>query len=140
MISQENLGIVRRLFQELEAGLKRGNIFGAVDAGLIHSDCVWIIPPDAPIPGTFYGLEGFEAFMRRWIEDFDDWSDRVESLIDAGEDRVLVVIRQRIVGKGNRTPLEWRQGQVYELEGGRVIRIRNYLRPAQAFKAAGLSE
>jgi hypothetical protein len=32
------------------------------------------------------------------------------------------------------------QGIVYELEGGLIIRMRNYLDPADALEAAGLSE
>jgi len=139
-MSQENVEIVRRVFEELDAGLERGNVSGAFDAGLIAPDYEWIIPPGTPLSGTYQGREGWEAFMRVWTENFEDWSARVDRFIDAGDDRVLVIVRQTAVGRGSGAPVEWSQGQIYELEGGRVIRVRNYLDPAQAFEAAGLSE
>ena len=139
-MSQENVEIVRRAFEELGAGLERGNLSGAFDAGLLAPDCEWIIPPDAPLPGTYRGREGWEAFMRLWIENFEGWSAHVERFVEVGDDRVLVIVRQTAVGKGSGAPVELRQGQIYELEGGRVVRIRNYLHPGQALEAAGLSE
>ena len=78
--------------------------------------------------------------MRGWTKDFEDWSLRVERLIDAGNDRVVALIHQSGTGKGSGVPVEWKVGQVYELEDGRSARVRNYLSHAEALEAAGLSE
>ena len=78
--------------------------------------------------------------MRIWTEDFEDWSVELERAIDAGEDRVVAVFHQRAIGKASRAPVELHQGMVYELEDGRVIRMRNYVDPADALKAVGLTE
>jgi hypothetical protein len=37
--------------------------------------------------------------MRVWTEQFDDFSLQVERLIDAGDDRVVALIRQSATGK-----------------------------------------
>jgi len=37
-------------------------------------------------------------------------------------------------------PVEWKNGQVWELKDGRVVRSRNYLNHADALDAAGLRE
>jgi len=78
--------------------------------------------------------------MRTWIGSFADWSFRIERLIDAGDDQVVVLAHQTATGKGSGVPVELHLGQVQELEDGRVIRVRNYLEHAEALEAAGLSE
>ena len=37
-------------------------------------------------------------------------------------------------------PVELKVGQVYELEDGRLVRVRNYLSHAEALEATGLRE
>ncbi len=138
-MAEENVEIARRAFEELEAGLKRGSVSGAWEAGLMAPDIEWIIPPDTPLSGTYRGLEGWEEFARAWLENFEDWTVRAERFIDAGDGRVVTVVRQTAVGKGSGASVELLQGQIWDFEGGRVIRIRNYQYPEQAFKAAGLS-
>jgi ketosteroid isomerase-like protein len=62
------------------------------------------------------GREGFVEFMRTWTEQFEDRSVRVERLIDAGDDRVVALVHQSATGKGSGAPVEWHQGQVWELK------------------------
>jgi ketosteroid isomerase-like protein len=78
--------------------------------------------------------------MRTWTEDFEGWSIELERLIDAGGDRVVALHRHLATGKGSGVPVEMHQGIVYELEDGRVIRMRHYSDPAEALEAAGLRE
>jgi ketosteroid isomerase-like protein len=84
------------------------------------------------------GREGFVEFMRTWTEDFEDWSIRLERLIDAGNDRVVALLHQAATGKGSGVPVELHFALLYELEAGRVVRMRNYVDLAQALEAAGL--
>ena len=78
--------------------------------------------------------------MRTWTEDFEDFSIELERVIDAGDDRVVGLFRQTATGKGSGAPVELHTGLVYELEDGRIIRMRNFLDPAEALEAAGLQE
>ena len=89
---------------------------------------------------VYRGREGFVEFMRTWIGSFADWSFRIERLIDAGDDQVVVLAHQTATGKGSGVSVELHLGQVQELEDGRVIRVRNDLEHAEALEAAGLSE
>jgi hypothetical protein len=43
-------------------------------------------------------------------------------------------------GKASGVPVEWHGGMVIELRDGRAIRTTNYVEPAEALEAAGLSE
>jgi ketosteroid isomerase-like protein len=138
-MSQENVEIVRRLFEEFQAGMERGDP-GAWASEAVADDYEWIT--DVPIEGrsVWRGGERFVEFVRAWTEDFEDWSIRVERWIDAGDDRVVALTHQSATGKGSGVPVELKVGQVYELEDGRVARVRNYLSQADALEAAGLSE
>jgi ketosteroid isomerase-like protein len=89
---------------------------------------------------VFRGREEFVDFFRTWMEQFDEYSFRVERIIDAGDDRVVSILHQRGVGKASGVPVEWQMGQVLEFEGGRLNRARNYASPAEALEAAGLRE
>jgi ketosteroid isomerase-like protein len=86
------------------------------------------------------GREGFVEFIGTWTAEFDDWSIRVERLIDAGEDRVVSLTVQTATGKESGVPVDMHIGQVVEVEDGRQVRITNYLTHAEALEAAGLEE
>jgi ketosteroid isomerase-like protein len=139
-MSQENVEIVRRVFEEFQAGMERGDPGAFFDSETVADDYEWIT--DAPLDGTslWRGREGFVEFVRTWTEEFEDWSIQVERWIDAGDDRVVALTHQSATGKGSGVPVELNLGQVYELEDGRIARVRNYLGHAEALEAAGLRE
>jgi ketosteroid isomerase-like protein len=140
-MSEENVEIVRDVFDAFEAGLESGGTAEAFDLGSnFAADAEWIPVPEVPGPTNYRGREGFIEFMRTWTEDWEGWSLRLERLIDAGDDRVVALVHQRATGKGSGVPVEAHSGMVFEFEDGRVIRMRNYLHAAQALEAAGLSE
>jgi ketosteroid isomerase-like protein len=140
-MSEENVEKVRRAVDEFQAGLMRGDPGAFFDLDFVADDYEWIFERGAvvPEPLVWRRREGFEEFIRIWTEDFDEWSIRVE-LIDAGDDRVVGLTHQSATGKGSGVPVELKVGQVHELEGGRMIRVTNYLSHAEALEAAGLSE
>jgi ketosteroid isomerase-like protein len=139
-MSEENVEIVRRVFEEFQAGMERGDPGALFDSEAVADDYEWIV--DAPLDGrsVWRGREGFVEFVRTWTEEFEDWSIQVERWIDAGDDRVVALTHQSATGKASGAPVELNLGQVYELQDGRIARVRNYLGHAEALEAAGLSE
>jgi ketosteroid isomerase-like protein len=139
-MSQENVDVVRRLIEEFQAGMERGDVGPSLKSENLADDFEWI-PADVPGTLTTYrGRDAFLEFMRTWTEDFENWSVELDRLIDASDDRVVGLFHQRATGKGSGVPVELQQGMVYELEDGRVIRMCNYADPTEALKAAGLAE
>src|SRR6266540_6743722 len=136
-MSEENVEVVRRLFEEFQVGLERGDPGAFLDSPTVADDYEWIFE-DAELEGrsVWRGREGFVEFMRTWTEDFEGWSIQFE-LIDAGEDRVVALTHQSATGRKSSVPVELNVGQVYELEAGRLARVRNYLTHAEALEAAG---
>jgi ketosteroid isomerase-like protein len=139
-MSHENVEIVRRMFEEFQAGMERGDPGAFFDSETVADDYEWITDPPLDGRSVWRGREGFVEFMRTWTEDFEDWSIHVERWIDAGDDRVVALTHQSATGKGSGVPVELNLAQVYELEDGRMIRARNYLSHADALEAAGLQE
>ena len=138
-MSEENVEIVRRLFEVFRDGFRRGDFVAGFDAGLASEELEWITVPGVGL-GTYRGREGFVEFMNIWTADFEDWWIELDELIDAGDDRVVAIYRQTAVGKVSRVPVEFHQGSVHDLQDGRVIRIRHFSTPAEAREAAGLSD
>ena len=140
-MSEENVEIVRGLYEEWDAGLERGDFGANFDLEALADDYEWIVPEGFEGGRTVWrGREEFVEFFRTWTEDFEDWSVRVERLIDAGDDRVVALTLQSATGKESGARVEWHMGQVQELKDGRLIRTWNYFTQAEALEAAGLSE
>ncbi len=139
-MSEENVEIVRQLAEALQRASERGDPGAIFDTGQLADDWEWVLT--APFEGksVWRGRQGWVEFMRAWTREFEDYSLQIEQLIDAGDDRVVVIYRQRATGKGSGIPVELHSGQIMELRDGRVIRTRNYVDPAQALEAAGLRE
>jgi ketosteroid isomerase-like protein len=139
-MSEENVEIVRRLFEAFQDGFQRGDPGAVFDSGLLAADLEWRPFPGFPGPHSYRGRDGFVEFWRTWTEDFEGWSVENERLIDAPDERIVALVHQSATGKESGVPVELHFGMVYELDDGRVTRIRNYPDPAQALEAAGLSE
>jgi ketosteroid isomerase-like protein len=134
-MSQENVEVVRRVFEQFQAGMERGD----PGAGLSAPDIEWVTPQ---FEGrrVWRGREGFVEFVRAWTEGFEDWSLQVERLIDAGGDRVVVLTHQSATGKASGVPVELDSGVIYEVQDGRIIRGSLYGSHGEALEAAGLRE
>lgn len=141
-MSEENVETARRIAENFRAALERGHFHESLseDAGLLDPDWEWVPAAEGPETERYRGYDGFQRFMESWTEGFDQWWFEVEQFIDAGPACVVAIVRQGATGKESRVPVEIEQGLLFEFEAGRVIRMRNFLHPAEALKAAGLSE
>jgi ketosteroid isomerase-like protein len=139
-MSQENVEVVRKAIDGFQAGLARGDPGAVFDSGTIAPDAEWIPAPNTlGVRPVYRGREGFIEFMGTWTEDFE-WAIDVERVLDAGDHRVLALFHQHATGKRSGATVELHMGQLYELENGRVIRVRNFNDRADALEAAGLQE
>ena len=140
-MSQENVEIVRRIYEAWWAGLERGDPVAAFDTAPIAED--FEIRTEAiALEGrsVWRGREELREWFRTWTGEFKDWSLRVERLIDVGDDRVVALTHQSAIGRESRAPVEMKAGVVWELKDGLAVRNTNYLTHAEALEAAGLSE
>ena len=139
-MSQENVEIVRRGLEAFQRALEGDDPGAAFDTGLLADDWEWVLQNPFEGKSVWRGRQEYVEFVRAWTGEFEDYSIRFEQLIDAGDDRVVIIYRQRGTGKGSGVPIDMHGGMISELRDGRVIRTTNYPDPAEALEAAGLEE
>jgi ketosteroid isomerase-like protein len=131
-VSQENVEIVRRMFEAYAHG------GFAAAATFAHPDFEMSLMADHPLGGRTYRAGEAGDAMLDFVNSFQDFRASGEEFIDAG-DRVIVAVRER--GKA-REGVEFEQtfGVLYTLHDGKVSRMEWFDTPAEALKAVGLEE
>jgi ketosteroid isomerase-like protein len=133
-MSQENVEIVRRLFERWAVGDLTGDCF---DRDLEYSR----IGAETPgLEGRWLGRDEMAASMRDYLRAFSDLRIEAERIVDLSEDRVLVLSRHTARGKQSGVPIEHEIGDLLTLRDGKIVRFDSYWNRAQALEAAGLSE
>jgi ketosteroid isomerase-like protein len=127
-VSQQNLELVRRIYDawNRDASVRE----------FISEDVEYVNPRYAVEPGTRVGRKSF-AVVRDTYEDF---KIRVERLIDAGDEDVVVLARYTASGTASGVPLEGEHGHVWTLRAGQAVRFRWFNSHAEALAATGLPE
>ena len=105
-------------------------------------DIVWDMShSDVPEQGVYHGHDGVRTFFQDWaFEPFDEYYAHAEQFWDAGS-CVVVRVRQGGRGRGSGAPVEMpRVWQVYDLRGGKAVRVAVYPTEREALDAVGLRE
>jgi ketosteroid isomerase-like protein len=139
-MSQENVEIVRAALQRLGPNTDRDDwIHEFLDA-----EIEWHDTPTYPSAGVYIGHEAFSRHAAEYEDAWADWGIEIEDIRAAG-DRVVARIRYRGVGKQSGAPITGgletpSTGAVFELRGGRIVRVVQFVTHAEALEAVGPSE
>ena len=141
-MSQENVEIVRRALEVATEAINHGDdpIARLFEQGIFAQECRFIPPQGIPGGKPFVGQEEISDWYRTWTEEFVDYRWSPEKVIDAGDDRVVAVVRQSAKGRESGAAVELRAGFAYTLGGGKIVEVVNYADPREALEAVGLSE
>jgi ketosteroid isomerase-like protein len=90
--------------------------------------------------GPIHGKDAVRAYVQDWQDTFDDLTSELVELIDAGEDNVVAVFRNRGRAKLSGVETELTYAALYTFRDGKVARGREYWTREEALEAAGLSE
>jgi ketosteroid isomerase-like protein len=90
--------------------------------------------------GSGGGLAELVEMWREWIEPWEVYWTEVEDFIDAGDDRVLVLIRDHGRLQGSGAEIDLIAASLWTLRNGKIARIEFYVSREQALEAAGLRE
>jgi ketosteroid isomerase-like protein len=132
-VSQENVEIVQRVF----AAYAEGG-FASV-AEFIHPDFEMRQMAHHFLSGTYRGTNAAKS-MTDFTRHFEDFRADPEEFRDAGDDRVVVAIRERGRPRGGTVELDQLFGVVYTLRDGKIAYMEWFNSPAEALKAVGLEE
>jgi ketosteroid isomerase-like protein len=132
-MSEENVEVVRRLYE----ALNRGDLEGAIE--MTDPNIRYDLSERVFNPAVYQGHDGIRRFSAEVDEVWDEF--RVEPLdfIDVG-DKIIVSHLVHARGKGSGVDVELPSTSVYTLREGKVLAIRMYREHDQALEAARLKE
>jgi ketosteroid isomerase-like protein len=146
-MSQENVELVRRLLGPFEQGdiapLFRDETIAATitaaSAPFATSDFECVFVREDVGRAAYSGLDGLRAAWLDWLEPWESYHPGVEDVIDAGNDRVVVLTRDQARPKGSSAETEFLGAPVWTVRDGKVARIEFYWDRSEGLAAAGLA-
>ncbi len=129
-MSEQNLEIVERAVaavneQDLDAYLA------------CCTDDVELTTPLDGLAGVYKGAEGIRRFFSDLGDTTPDFKIEIEHLSPVGASRVLAFMRVTATGRSSGIPTATETGNIYDVAGGRIKRIRIFVDREEALKAAG---
>jgi ketosteroid isomerase-like protein len=121
-----NLDLVRRIYEEFNATLE-------LPRWALRDDVEWQPPSDEPDNAARFGAQVVTAYVREWASTFDDYRCDLDDLIERGDCIVAPVhLHGRIGTSGQELSIPLTQ--VWTIEDGLVVRVREYRTTAEALE------
>jgi ketosteroid isomerase-like protein len=133
-MSQENVEVVQRGV----ASLREGRIEEWFD--LLDPEFEWDLTRTNPDGQVYRGYAGAREVMEGWLGTWDEYDVDIEDVLEAEDDRVVMVLRERGRMKASSAWAEQVRGTVFTLRRGKVVHAVEYQDRSSALEAAGLRE
>ena len=126
-MSQADLQLVARIYEDINNTLE-------LPRWALRDDIEWQPPGDEPDNAFRFGADAVTAYVREWASTFDDYRCEVDELIERGESIVAAVhLHGRIGDQGQELSISL--AQVWTIDDGAVVRVREYRTKAEALDA-----
>jgi ketosteroid isomerase-like protein len=132
-VSQENVEIVQRIYEEINVRLE-------FPPEWFDPDCVTDWTDVAPDAQLIRGIDATNALIGAYFGTFENFHVTVDEVMYADQQRVVVAIRDRGQMKGSDVQITSQYCHVWTLRDGKVVRLSSHADKAGALKAVGLSE
>ena len=90
--------------------------------------------------GVYSGPQAWRTYLDDMSGAWADWRIDAPRLIEAPEDRVVLIYRLVGTGRASGAPVEQPIGAVADFRDGKLWRVQGYFDPADALEAVGLRE
>ena len=131
-MSSANLDLVRSIYAAWEHG-----DFGSLDWA--HPEIEFVIV-GGPDPGNWTGLTGMADGWRGWLSAWENYAAQADEYHDLDGQRVLALGRMSGRGKASGVHVETEFANVFQISGGKVVRLRLYSSRVHALADLGLDE
>ena len=138
-MSQENVEVVWRVIDGPKVEVTEPGIPEALVERL-DPEVEFEEDPSFPEAGVYRGRSEVLRYFKNFIAEFEQFVFEVEDVKIAGEDGVLLCLRETGRGKGSGAEFDFQSAWLFTVRDDRVVRIRPYLDRAEALEAAGLRE
>jgi ketosteroid isomerase-like protein len=132
-MSKENVELARKAAEAANRGGWESTM------PFLHPDVVYHTYGQAPEAGVYRGRDAVGKYNKELFEHFDKVQHDLDEVIDA-DDRVVVVLTQRVWPRGSTEPLERHFAEVWSVRDGLLAERHSFSNKAEALEAAGLSE
>ena len=99
----------------------------------------WHPAPESPDYEVHRGPQGVAHYFDQVLENATVWEPRIIGTTQAGTE-TYVIAAEATAESRHGVSAEFKFTQVWDFDGDRPIRVREFLHHAQALEAAGLSE
>ena len=132
-MSQENVKTVRDAF----VAYNRGDLDAFLDE--YWTDDIDYRAAEGALDdhGPIQGKDALRAFMQDWLDMFNDFRAEPVELIEAGEDKVIAVVRISGRAKLSGVETDLTYAELWTLRDGKVAWGRQYWTRDEALEAAG---
>jgi len=131
-MSQENVEVVRRMYDAYHAGDAAGS--------LACFDPDVVIDFSRRADGRVgHGREYLSEVVISWMGAWEEWHEKIDEIRDLGS-QVYVLATQHGRGKGSGAEVEQSYAFLCEVEGEQITKLTYYPQAAEALKTVGLSE
>ena len=130
----EHVEVVRAMW----AAYARGDVEASL--GAYTEDTIWDDTRYRPDGAVHRGRDALVEVARTWRAAWEDYEIEAEEVLDAGDDRVAVVLRETGRGKGGGIEMTNRWGQIMTVRDGQIVHTMVYRVPEEALEAVGLRE
>ena len=127
-MSQEDLAIVRRWYQELDNE--------AAFRDLTHPEIEWA--PWEENHTVHRGLDAARRVVARWSESWSEYSGEIEEVIDAGEEGIILVFHTQARGAASGVEVDIHLYPHIKTREGKLVYLYEYADRTEALKAVGL--
>jgi ketosteroid isomerase-like protein len=138
-MSEESVEIVRSMYERMTQTGDPQEALSYFDPA-IEFEISWQGGRDSPDFRVLHGIDEVREATAELLGAFEDARYEVHELVDAGDDVVAIL---EFVARPKDSSAEistGRFGYVFTLRSGKVVRVQDFPEPAEALRAAGLSE
>ena len=129
MVSEHDAALLRSFYEALNGT--------DVDAALelCDQEVEVYLPPDVVAAVPPRGHRDVGAYLRGWFDSWHEYRPEPEDFVAAG-DQVVALVHLRARGKGSRFEIEEQIADVFEVESGKISKLRLYVQRDTALRQA----
>jgi ketosteroid isomerase-like protein len=120
MVSEHDAALLRRFYEALNGG-----DFDAM-MGLCDQEVEVYVSPEVVRTVPPRGHRDVEAWLRNWFASWHDYQPEPEDFVEAG-DQVVALVHLRARGKGSRFEIDEEVADVFEVDEGKISKLRLYV-------------
>jgi ketosteroid isomerase-like protein len=121
MVSQHDVALLNSFY----AALNVADVDAALE--LCDSEVEVYMPPNVVAAVAPLGRRDVGEYLRGWFDSWHMYQPEPEDFISAG-DQVVALVHLRARGKGSRFEIEEDVADVFEFDGGKISKLRLYVR------------